>query len=115
MPSTTAVGRQAEAVACEFLTARGYKIVATNWRTRWCEIDIVAIKNHVTYFVESKFRAKHNWGSGLDYITPSKLRQMHFAAQFWAASHKTADYRLSAIELTGQPPRVSAWIPSIEL
>jgi hypothetical protein len=39
---------------------------------------------------------------------------MHFAAQFWAASHRTADYRLSAIELTGNPPRVTNWIDSIE-
>jgi uncharacterized protein (TIGR00252 family) len=114
MPNTTTVGRQAESTAAQYLAGLGYKIVATNWRTRWCEVDIIAIKNNVTYFVEVKFRANHNWGSGLDYITPTKLRQMHVAAEFWAATHKTADYRLSAIELTGQPPRVTNWIDSIE-
>ena len=114
MPSSTAIGRQAESAAAEYLESQGYKVVATNWRTRWCEIDIVAVKNSITYFVESKYRASSNWGSGLDYITPTKLRQMHFAAQFWAATHKTADYRLSAIELTGKPPRVTNWVDSSE-
>lgn len=114
MPSTTAIGREAEAAAAQYLAERGFKIVATNWRTRWCEIDIVAIKNNVTYFVESKYRATNNWGGGLDYITAAKLRQMHFAAQFWAATHKTADYRLSAIALSGNPPSVTDWVESID-
>jgi len=114
MPSTTATGREAEAAAAQYLVDRGFTIVATNWRTRWCEIDIVAIKNNITYFVESKYRATNNWGGGLDYITGAKLRQMHFAAQFWTATHKTADYRLSAIALTGNPPQVTDWVESIE-
>lgn len=114
MPNTTSVGRTAESAAARYLAERGFAIVAANWRTRWCEIDIVAIKNNITYFVESKYRASSMWGSGLDYITSAKLRRMHLAAQFWAAGHKTADYRLSAIELTGQPPHVTAWVASIE-
>lgn len=114
MPSTTAIGREAESAAAQYLVDHGFTIVATNWRTRWCEIDIVAIKNNVTYFVESKYRAKNSWGGGLDYITRVKLRQMHFAAQFWTATHKTADYRLCAIALTGTPPHVTDWVDSIE-
>lgn len=112
--STTAIGRAAEDAAAQYLQDKDYHIVAKNWRTRWCEIDIVAIKSDITYFIESKYRGRDSWGSGLDYITPRKLQQMHFAAQFWAATHKTADYRLSAIELTGEPPRVTQFIASID-
>ena len=111
---STAVGRAAEDAAVLYLQAAGYTIVAKNWRTRWCEIDIVAIKDEVTYFVEAKYRSSANWGSGLEYITPRKLQQMNFAAQFWAATHKIRDYRLSAIELTGEPPRVTDFVESIE-
>ncbi|HVI69643.1 MAG TPA: YraN family protein [Magnetospirillaceae bacterium] len=111
---STAVGRLAETAAAEFLVAKGCVVVAQNWRTRWCEIDIVATRAQAVYFVEVKYRASNTWGNGLDYITPQKLRQMHFAAEFWCAKHKFAgDYRLAAIALTGNPPRVLAAVNSI--
>ena len=112
---STASGRAAEAQAARFLVAKGCHIVAQNWRTRWCEIDVVAIRGATVYFVEVKYRASQHWGAGLDYITPQKLRQMHFAAEFWCAKYAFAgDYRLAAIELTGEPPRVTRAINSIE-
>jgi uncharacterized protein (TIGR00252 family) len=113
--STTEVGRAAETAAAAFLIAKGCTILAQNWRTRWCEIDIVAIRGTVIYFVEVKYRASGAWGSGLDYITPRKLQQMHFAAQFWCAKHAFGgDYRLAAIELTGNPPHVVRAVNSID-
>lgn len=113
--STTAIGRAAEAAAAEFLQAKGCTVLEQNWRTRWCEIDIVAVRENIVYFVEVKYRAKANWGSGLDYVTPKKLRQMHFAAEFWVAKHRfSGDYRLAAIELTGEPPHVVRAVNSIE-
>lgn len=111
--STTAVGRAAEAAACAYLADRGYRIIAKNWRTRWCEIDIVAVKDDVTYLVEAKYRANDAWGSGLEYITTRKRKQMYFAAQFWVATHKTANYSLGVVALTGKPPRVTHWLPDI--
>jgi ribonuclease HII len=113
--NTTAIGRAAEAVAAEFLVAKGCTVLAQNWRTRWCEIDIVAVRGNIVYFVEVKYRQSAAWGTGLEYVTPKKLRQMHFAAEFWVAKHRfTGDYQLAAIELTGEPPRVVRAINSIE-
>lgn len=113
---STEVGRKAEDIAAEFLKKHGFAIVQQNWRTRWCEIDIVALKNHVVYFAEVKYRSSQNWGSGLDYITSKKLKQMHFAAEFWCAkSINTADFRLSAIEVSSKPPEVTGFIESIEI
>ncbi len=111
---STALGRAAEDAAAAFLRAKGCEVLAQNWRTRWCEIDIVAYRQGTIYFVEAKYRSSQNWGSGFDYITPRKLQQMHFAAEFWCAKHKFAgDYRLAAVELTGNPPRVVGAVNSI--
>lgn len=111
---STQLGRDAEDVAATFLRGKDFEILEQNWRTRWCEIDIVASKNGVVYFVECKYRSKNNWGSGLEYITQRKLRQMHFAAQFWVAQNNWAgDYNLSAIELTDDPPQVTEFIELI--
>jgi uncharacterized protein (TIGR00252 family) len=97
-----------------FLRLHGCKILARNWRTRWCEIDLVAHKDGRLYFVEVKYRGSTAWGTGLDYITPQKLRQMHFAAGFWIASHKVrTDYSLAAAELTGDPPHITNWVRDI--
>lgn len=85
--TTTEIGRRAEDAACAYLRARGYQILDRNWRTRWCEIDIVCRRDGVVSFVEVKYRFSSRWGSGVEYITPQKLRQMRFAAEFWLSRH----------------------------
>jgi uncharacterized protein (TIGR00252 family) len=86
--TTFITGRKAEAAAASFLELKGCIIVAQNWRTRWCEIDIVAFRQNIVYFCEVKYRGHNRQGDGLDYITPAKLRRMHFAANMWLAAHR---------------------------
>lgn len=84
--STTSAGREAEdAVAC-LLKKQKHKIVSMNWRTRWCEIDIVSTHKRIVYFTEVKFRRTSDWGDGLEYITAAKLKQMRFAAELWLST-----------------------------
>ena len=111
---STEIGRQAEKIAADYLKKQGFKILQQNWRTRWCEIDIVASRAKALLFVEVKYRVNTIHGTGFDYITPQKLRQMQFAAEFWLAQYGVeADCRLAAIELTGQPPQVTQWLPDV--
>jgi Holliday junction resolvase-like predicted endonuclease len=86
-----------------------------NWRTRWCEIDLIATKRHVVYFVEVKYRRNTAFGGGLEYITPRKLAQMHFAAEFWISRNQkvVGDYRLAAMEVTGQDYTVTEWMDTL--
>ena len=79
------LGDRAETAVSSYLEKQGYTILNRNWRTRWCEIDIIAAKAGVVHFVEVKFRSHENQGGGFDYITPKKLKQMQFAAEFWLA------------------------------
>jgi uncharacterized protein (TIGR00252 family) len=100
--TTTETGRRAEAVAAQFLQRKGCRIIGQNWRTRWCEIDVVAERADTIYFCEVKYRQHNRQGSGLDYITPKKLQQMQFAAEFWVAKHGwSGEYQLCAIEVSG--------------
>lgn len=95
-------GAQAESRVAWMLKTEGYKIRAKNWKTRWCEIDIVAEKDGCIYFVEVKYRSNHRQGSGLDYITPKKLKKMELAAQSWVEIYGWKDdYVLSAAEVSG--------------
>lgn len=111
--STTDTGHKAETAAAEYLEKSGYKIVERNWKTPQCEIDIVAKKDSCMYFVEVKYRASSRQGGGLDYITPKKQRQMHFAAEMWCTKHDwQRDVSLAAVEVSGDFA-VSSFIDSL--
>ncbi len=93
-------GQQAEQTAADYLVKHGYKILARNWRTRTCEIDIVAQKNKALYFVEVKYRQSDSQGHGTDYITPKKLKQMQYAAELWVQEHQwSGEYQLAAASI----------------
>lgn len=110
---STSIGSEAEAAAAKYLEQHGYQIVERNWRTRVCEIDIVAKKDSIVHFVEVKYRSSIRQGGGLDYITPKKLKQMAFAAECWVNDNNyPGDYRLSAIEVSGEF-RVSRFLNDI--
>lgn len=86
--TTTDIGRLAENKVAELLREKGHKIVEMNWRTRWCEIDIVSKTKDTVYFTEVKYRGSDAWGDGFSYITPAKLKQMKFSAELWLNSNK---------------------------
>lgn len=99
---TTAVGRGAETAVSEYLKKQGYKILEQNWRTRWCEIDIIAIKENTISFIEVKYRSQSAQGSGFEYIGYQKLKKLRFAAELWAQIHKWEyDYCLLGAEVSG--------------
>jgi Holliday junction resolvase-like predicted endonuclease len=108
-------GHEAEKVAAEWLRGQGYKIIALNWRDKRAEIDIVARRKHEPLrFIEVKYRETAGQGDGFDYITPSKLRQMAFAAELYAAKERfSGEYTLAALEVSGQEYAVSGFIAEL--
>lgn len=99
---TTIIGQSAETAVAGHLADSGYKILARNFRTRLCEIDIVARNGDVVYFVEVKYRAGAEQGSGLEHITPRKINQIQFAARVWCQNNDfEGDYRLLGAEVSG--------------
>ena len=97
----TDIGAYGEQVAVAYLEKLGYKIIDRNWKTRLCEIDIIAQKGDTLYFVEVKYRSSGAYGDGFAYITPKKLKQMHFAAEMWLQSHAwDKEVSLSALSVT---------------
>lgn len=100
--STTETGRKAEKAAGNYLEMRGFKILEMNWRRPYSEVDIIAQKSGVTYFVEVKYRKNDNQGSGFDYINTAKLQRMRRGAESWVTETKyTGEYQLAAVEVAG--------------
>ena len=98
--TTRAIGDAGEQTAADWLAADSHEIIARNWRTRYCEIDIVSMKEDVLYFTEVKYRKNDDFGDGLAAITAKKQRQMRFAAELFIAKnpqYEGRDMRMLAV------------------
>lgn len=113
--TTTQIGREAEELAAAWLIQNGYTIMARNWRTRWCEIDIVAERQGVIHVVEVKHRRRPDSGTGLEYIHYDKARRLRNAASMWLQStgRYTAPYQIDIIATSGFPkPQKLIYLPN---
>jgi len=106
--TTKKIGDEAEDVAAEYLIRSGHEILNRNWKTKFCEIDIVSTKNNIIYFCEVKYRKSNQHGCGMDVITGRKVDKMKFAARLYIHNKKLTDIdlRLMAMSMTGTPPNV---------
>ncbi len=110
--TTTIVGNRAETVAVDYLTHLGHIIIDRNWKTKFCEIDIVSTMDSIVYFTEVKYRRTAQQGGGIAAITSKKLQQMKFAARLYANNHNldNTDLRLAVISAGGLPPIVETYL-----
>lgn len=106
--TTRSIGDISENAAAEELIRQGHTIIDRNWKTKYCEIDIISKNGDTIYFTEVKHRKNAKHGDGLDAITPTKQRQMTFAARMYAQAHKFTDMNLQlvAIATSGDSPAV---------
>lgn len=112
--STTETGRKAERAAATYLEMRGFSIVEQNWRRPHTEVDIIARKDGVIYFVEVKYRKDSSQGGGLDYVTAAKLKRMQRGAESWVTETKyTGEYQLAAVEIAGSNFTVEHFIDQV--
>jgi ribonuclease HII len=82
-PTTRRIGDASEQLAAEWLEEKGHVVIKRNWRTKYCEVDIISQKEGEIYFVEVKHRGKPESGDGLAAITRQKEMQMRRAAQLY--------------------------------
>ena len=74
-------GAAAEALAAEYLSARGLAIVARNYRCRGGEIDLIARDGDTLVFVEVRLRSSTAFGGAAAGITAAKRRRIALAAR----------------------------------
>jgi len=89
LQTSKSIGSAAEHAVVDWLIKQKFTIVAQNWKTKLCEIDIIADSSDTRYFIEVKYRASVKQGGGIAAITPKKLQQMRFAAELHLARNST--------------------------
>jgi putative endonuclease len=105
--SPQTLGKLGEDRARHELARRGYAILATRYRTRFGEIDIVCEHQGAIVFVEVKTRRSMRHGGALEAIPYAKRRKIAaMAVDFMAHGGylgRTSRFDVVAIDYAGQP------------
>jgi putative endonuclease len=94
LDSRRALGELGERIASQHLERAGYTILATNFRTRFGELDLVAADARCLVFCEVKTRiagTRRGPAGPLDAIGPRKRAQVRAMAREWLASGAATD------------------------
>ena len=85
-----ALGERAEAAVAEWLTARGWTVLARRWRCAEGELDIVARDpSGILVAIEVKLRQTSRAGAPLESIGPDRLRRLRSALGRFVAEVQT--------------------------
>jgi putative endonuclease len=113
------LGRRGEDRAAAFLLAKGFEIIARNWRCHAGEIDLIAVKEGDIRFVEVKTRRTTAYGLPEEAITPTKLDRMRRTADTWLEeakqSQKIESYQVDVLAICslGTAEETITWIEQV--
>lgn len=97
----SATARRGEDAARRRLESLGYRTVATNYRTRYGEIDIIAVHRRQIVFVEVKTRKGTGFGYPEEAVTARKSGRVVAAARSYLAKigRPGADWRVDVVAI----------------
>lgn len=100
-----ALGASGERLAATWLEARGFHIIARNWRCPYGELDVIAEEAGELVFVEVKTRRGISYGSPEEAVTHTKRRRLIAAAQSYliATAAEERPYRIDVVAVQLSP------------
>jgi putative endonuclease len=82
-----ALGARGEALAARWYEARGYTVLARNWRCREGELDLVLARGATVVFCEVKTRSSTAYGTPAEAVTRTKQLRLRRLAMRWVDAH----------------------------
>ena len=113
------IGAWGEEVASQYLEAKGYQILARNWRTQEGEVDLVAQEGETVVFVEVKTRTSKDFGWPEDSVTTTKKRRLQRSAMAYLMDQDLIDvpWRIDVIAIdrnrSGEVERLEHYIDAV--
>jgi len=83
------VGAWGEAVAAAYLKKKHYKLVASGYRCRFGEIDLIVSNKKYLVFVEVKLRKSDRFASAYEHVDFYKQNRLRSTAQIYLAENPT--------------------------
>lgn len=92
-------GAAAEQLAAAYLLHHGLQLLATNYRCRFGEIDLIMRDGKQTVFVEVRLRSRSTFGGAAASITYAKQRKLIRTAEHYLIEHGSTSCRFDAVLL----------------
>ena len=109
-------GAWGEALAAEYLRKKHYKLVASSYRCRFGEIDLIVQNKRYLVFVEVKLRKSASFAKAFEYVDKRKQDKIRTTASAYLAENPTdLQPRFDIIEiyvpdnLETQKAQISHW------
>lgn len=88
MSTTKAMGNRGEAEVAKYLRKKGYTLLASQWRCRFGELDLVARDRHGGIrFVEVKLRSANSIGLPREFVDGRKQERLRSAAAAYLCTY----------------------------
>ena len=114
------IGAWGEDIASQYLEAKGYQILARNWRTQEGEVDLVAQDGETVVFVEVKTRTSKDFGWPEESVTVTKQRRLQRSAMAYLSDQDLMDilWRIDVIAIdrnrSGGVERLEHYIDAVD-
>lgn len=83
------VGAWGESLAASYLQKKKYKIVASGYRCRFGEIDLIAANKKHLVFVEVKLRKTNSFANAKDFVDIHKQSRLRTTAELYLSQNPT--------------------------
>lgn len=90
MAKSKLTGAWGEALAAEYLRKRGYQLVASGYRCRFGEIDLIVKDRKYLIFVEVKLRKSAKFAQALEYVDGRKQDRLRTTASIYLSENPTS-------------------------
>lgn len=92
-----ALGAIAESWAATLLERKKLRILKRNFRTRYGEIDILALDGKTLVIVEVKAKTSAVFGAAIEMITPRKREKLILLADELMIKYLTSNFRIDVV------------------
>ena len=82
-------GAWGEALAAEYMRKKRYKLVATNYHSRFGEIDLILENSRYLVFVEVKLRKSGDFARAMEYVDTRKQDKIRVTASVYLSQNPT--------------------------
>ena len=89
MGRNNVVGAWGEAVAAEYLRKKRYEILATGYRCRYGEIDLIVRNRRYLVFVEVKLRRSDRFAEAREFVDSRKQQRLRVTASLYLEQFPT--------------------------
>ena len=89
MGRNNVVGEWGESLAADYLKKKRFKLVATNYRCRFGEIDLIVSDRKYLVFVEVKLRKSDQFAQAAEFVDFHKQNRLRTTAEIYLSQNPT--------------------------